>query len=295
MSGYKSFAIVGAGKFGSFVVRQFLKDKTAGKVNEVVVLTRQVHCGAIYSPVIRQGSKTTIEGDAKVVAVDYSNKESIKNALTGVDVVICTISLTALDLQAGIAAAAKEAGVELFIPSEFGNVSEGETQGMFGQKARIQTELKTLDIPCTNFYTGPFADTIWAPFLDLDVKSGKVTIGGNGNKQISFTSRADIARYVSYALTRLPAEQLNNRSFMIAGDNKSFNDIFKGFEVKTGKKVEVTYVPISEFDARLATNPNDLPALLHKFFATAGPFPKTDNHLYPDWNPSLVLDHVPVS
>ncbi|KAH8985837.1 NAD-P-binding protein [Lactarius hatsudake] len=220
MSGYKSFAIVGAGIFGSFVVRQFLKDKTAGTVDEVVVLTRQ-------------GSKTTIEGDAKVVAVDYSNKESIKNALTGVDVVICTISRTALDLQAGIAAAAKETGVKLFIPSEFGNVSEGETQGMFGQKAGIQTELKTLDIPCTNFYTGPFADKIWAPFLDLDVKSGKVTIGGNGNKQISFTSRADIARYVSYALTRLPAEQLNNRSFMIAGDNKSFNDIFKGFEVKT--------------------------------------------------------------
>ena len=34
------------------------------------------------------------------------------------------------------------------------------------------------------------------------------------------TSRADIARYVSYVLTHLPAEQLKNRDFMIAGDNK---------------------------------------------------------------------------
>ena len=42
MSGYKNFAIVGAGIFGSFVVRQFLKDKAAGTVNEVIVLTRQV-------------------------------------------------------------------------------------------------------------------------------------------------------------------------------------------------------------------------------------------------------------
>ena len=42
MSGYKNFAIVGAGKTGSFIVRQFLKDKVAGTVNEVVVLTRQV-------------------------------------------------------------------------------------------------------------------------------------------------------------------------------------------------------------------------------------------------------------
>jgi hypothetical protein len=42
MSGYKNFAIVGAGIIGSFVVRQFLKEKAAGTINEVVVLTRQV-------------------------------------------------------------------------------------------------------------------------------------------------------------------------------------------------------------------------------------------------------------
>ena len=42
MSGYKNFAVVGAGATGSYLVRQFLKDKTAGTVNQVVVLTRQV-------------------------------------------------------------------------------------------------------------------------------------------------------------------------------------------------------------------------------------------------------------
>ena len=42
MSGYKNFAIVGAGTFGAFVVRQFLKEKAAGTVNDVIVLTRQI-------------------------------------------------------------------------------------------------------------------------------------------------------------------------------------------------------------------------------------------------------------
>jgi hypothetical protein len=42
MSGYKNFAIAGAGTTGSFIVRQFLKEKAAGMVNQVVVLTRQV-------------------------------------------------------------------------------------------------------------------------------------------------------------------------------------------------------------------------------------------------------------
>jgi uncharacterized protein YbjT (DUF2867 family) len=117
----------------------------------------------MYPPTPEQGSKTTVEGDAKVIPVDYSDPESIKNALSGVDVVVSTISGAALDVQGKIAEAAKEAGVKLFVPSEFGGVTEGETEGMFGQKASIQDQLKAVRIPYAVFYTGPFADYIWAP------------------------------------------------------------------------------------------------------------------------------------
>ena len=41
MSGYKNFAVVGAGEIGSFIIRQLLMDKAAGTINNVVVLTRQ--------------------------------------------------------------------------------------------------------------------------------------------------------------------------------------------------------------------------------------------------------------
>ncbi|KAI0300695.1 NAD-binding protein [Multifurca ochricompacta] len=283
MSGYKNFAVVGAGTTGSFIIRQLLKDKSAGIVNSVVVLTRE-------------GSKTTVDGDAKLIPVDYSNKESIKKALIGVDVVISTIASSVLHLQAGIADAAKEAGVKLFVPSEFGGQTEGATEGFFGAKANIQTQLKGLGLPYTLFYTGGFADFLWKPAFGLDVTSGKVTVGGDGNTQNSYTSRDDIARYVSYILTQLPAEQLNNRSFTMVGDIKSFNEIFKEYEAKTGKKLEVTYVPVSELDARLATNPGDGFAFLHKLW-TSGPAPQkeNDNHLYPDWNPSSLLDNLPVA
>ena len=56
--------------------------------------------------------------------------------------------------------------------------------------------------------------------LGLDVRGGKVAIGGDGSNPLPFTSRPDIARYLSYALTHLPADQLKNRSFTIAGDIK---------------------------------------------------------------------------
>jgi len=282
MSGYKNFAIVGAGVTGSFIVRQLSKDKAAGTINQVIVLTRQ-------------GSKTTIDDDVKVIPVDYSDKESIKIALAGIDVVISTISPVALGLQVGIAEAAKEAGVKLFIPSEFGGPTEGATEGLFGAKSRVQDQLKSVGIPYALVYTGPHVDSLWGPFVDLDLKSGKVSVGGDGNMRISFTSRPDIARYLSYVLTHLSAEQLSNRSFKIAGDTKSFNEIFKAYEAKTGKKLEVTYIPVSELDARLAANPQDFASFLHKLWATAGPFLQTDNHLYPDWNPSSVLDNFPVA
>ena len=42
MSGYTNFAVAGAGTVGTFIVQQLLKDKAAGTVKEVVVLTRQV-------------------------------------------------------------------------------------------------------------------------------------------------------------------------------------------------------------------------------------------------------------
>jgi len=194
-----------------------------------------------------KGSKTTIQGDAKLIQVDYSNGGSVRHALSGVEVVISTISGEALDVQGKIAAAAKEVDVQLFVPSDFGGITEGATEGLFGAKANIQSQLKILGIPYAVFYTGPFADYIWSSyvipalfpfytiyhivgrFLDLDVANGKVSVGGDGSKQISFTSRPDIARYVSYVLTHLPPEQLKNRAFTISGDNKVASNLGNPF------------------------------------------------------------------
>ena len=112
-----------------------------------------------------KGSTTTIEGDAKVIQVDYSNEGSIKHALTGVDVVISTISGRAIEVQGKVAAAAKEADVKLFVPSDFGGNNEGKTEGFFATKANFQGQLKALDIPYTAFYTGLFADYIWVSYV----------------------------------------------------------------------------------------------------------------------------------
>ena len=97
-----------------------------------------------------------------MIQVDYSNGESIKHALTGVDVIISTISGKALDVQAKIAVVAKEVNVKLFVPSEFAGVSEGEPEGIRRAKLNVLDQLKALGMPYAVFYTGLFSDYIWA-------------------------------------------------------------------------------------------------------------------------------------
>jgi uncharacterized protein YbjT (DUF2867 family) len=114
-----------------------------------------------------KGSKTTVEGDAKVIQVDYNNEASIKHALTGVDVIISTVPMTALDVQEKVAAAAKEVDVKLFVPSEYAGVTEGTTEGIAGEKANVQGKLKALGMPYAIFYTGPWADFAWKSYVSL--------------------------------------------------------------------------------------------------------------------------------
>jgi uncharacterized protein YbjT (DUF2867 family) len=112
-----------------------------------------------------KGSTSTIQGDAKVIQVDYSNEASIMHALTGVDVVISTVPAGALDVQWKVAMAAKEVDVKLFVPSEFGGISEGASEGFLVEKANVQAQLKALGLPYTAFYTGAFADQFWEPYV----------------------------------------------------------------------------------------------------------------------------------
>ncbi|KAI0067435.1 NAD-P-binding protein [Artomyces pyxidatus] len=277
MSGYKNFAVVGAGKVGSFVLEEILEAKEDGAVDRVMILTRQ-------ESVSKESTQKFVARGAEVVAVDYADKAALKQVLIGVDAIVSTISLFALDPQATIAEAAFEAGVKLFVPSEYGGVTEGN-EALFAGKARLHAKLKEIGIPHLLVYTGPFADYTWAQkvilansgnmVLDLDIEHGKVAVGGDGNSPITFTARPDIARFLVYALTKLPAERLENNAY----------------EKKTGKKLDVTYRPIPELEAAVADNPYDFASYLHLEWALGrGIVGLPDNELYPGWHPKTVIE-----
>lgn len=56
--------------------------------------------------------------------------------------------------------------------------------------------------------------------FELDLKSGNVAVGLDGNALNSFTAQSDIGRYVAYVLTNLPRSKIEWRTFRIEGDRK---------------------------------------------------------------------------
>lgn len=170
MSGYKNFAIVGAGGVGKFIIDELLQLKAAGTISEVVVVSRSVsslscHLDDLLTSFNFQDAATTewkAQG-AKFFVVDYDSTSDLASAFAGIDVVISAIGFEGLSKQLQIAEAAKSAGVKLFAPSEYATPMEDYTGGMFYQRKATLAKSKALDLPYVLFHTGLFSDYVFAP------------------------------------------------------------------------------------------------------------------------------------
>jgi hypothetical protein len=172
---FTSFAIVGAGGVGGVVADELLK-----KNLKVTVLTRDDSKPALLELKNR---------GAVLAEVDYYDEDSLQKALSGVEAVVSAVGPFALNVQASVVRAAKTAGVQLFVPAEYGVYV---TEGPNASKKIVQDLLKELDLPYTVFYTGLFFES--AKFtLDHDFAGGKITIVGDDKTKLSLTKRSEVA------------------------------------------------------------------------------------------------------
>lgn len=94
--------------------------------------------------------------------MDYTDVASLTPVLRGSEVVICTLPVPVAALQAPIARAAKAAGAQLFVLSDFGSSTdsfENNIKHRFGVKQSMKKVLREeIGIPYVSFYTGAFTD-----------------------------------------------------------------------------------------------------------------------------------------
>jgi len=213
MSAYKSFAVVGAGTVGLPIVNALAAQNVT-----VIVLSRP-------------GSSTkTVPSGVQVVQVDFNDAVAVAAVLKEhkVDVVLSTVTTTASAAQKSLVDAAKLAAIKLFVPSEYGFPTEGQTQGPLAVKNEIAEYLKSANIPSTRIYTGAFTEFI--PWLADYSAGGKIKVIGKGDAPISYTSIPDIAGFVAYILTTHPPSELENRILRLEGDRASLNELAVQFK-----------------------------------------------------------------
>ncbi|PON29054.1 hypothetical protein TGAM01_v202162 [Trichoderma gamsii] len=190
MASFKHIALLGKGMLGSAILPQLLE-----KGFEVTLFTRS------------KSSVKDLPSGVHVAEVDYSSLSSLTEAMKGKDVVICTITSTAIPEQKVIIDAAVQAGVKRFIPADFGALStdpSAKDLPIHISTAQIRQYLaekaENGQIEYTVFSNGLFLELIFSfPFV-FDYANRKVELIDNGENPFSVTTVASIGKAVANAL-----------------------------------------------------------------------------------------------
>lgn len=140
MSEYNSYAVLGAGRVGTVFIRTLLATKPTASI---VIFTRSASKSSTLPAEITNSSQV------KIVVVDYTSVSSLSFALKehAVEVVVDTVLMMSAAFHNVVADAAKEAGtVKLFVPSEFGFVTE-DAVGPHAVKSAVHKHLKEIGLP----------------------------------------------------------------------------------------------------------------------------------------------------
>jgi len=109
------------------------------------ILKELIDAGFEVTVLTRPDSASTFPSAARVVKVDYDSESSLKDALSGQDALISTITTASVSQQHKLVDVAISAGVKRIIPSEFGSDTlnpDNRKLPVFGQKIAVQQQLE---------------------------------------------------------------------------------------------------------------------------------------------------------
>ncbi|KAB5596260.1 Isoflavone reductase-like protein [Ceratobasidium theobromae] len=229
---------------------------------------------------------------ASLHIIAYDSEASIVKALEGVDVLISTVASAVLvHAQVPLIKAAKAAGVKTFFPSEYGALFEDESDPspVVQAKKEVIRTTKEAGLPITIVSNGAFPEYCINPYFGFSFADKKVTIWGDGNAKVAWTSARSVADWVANVLKTVPVEQLQNKHLRIRGTAASPNDIVRIWEKKHNDKLEVDYHSTQELEDRLKANNGDfLATLILELSSGKCELDAHDNGLYPDWKPDAL-------
>lgn len=236
MTAFKNIALWGIGgeNIGSYILNALLKDESYN-----------------LTIIARASSKSTYDPSLSIIRVDDDlSHSSLVSALKGQDVVISAVGSAGVPSQIKVAAAAVEAGVKRFIPSEYGfdnaDPKNIELSPIFRPKGELEKQLVVLakenpGLSWTALATGVWLD--WAldvKFIDIDPENHSVVYWDQGTQKPSMTTLKYAAQGV-LAILQHPSQFKNQRVFM-EGFAASQKDIIGELEKQQGVKYSSTTI-----------------------------------------------------
>ncbi|MGB5238471.1 MAG: aromatic alcohol reductase [Flavobacteriaceae bacterium] len=236
----KNVLVVGAtGNLGPHIVKALVDDG-----HHVSALMR--------SSSIKDASKTKALTDqgVKLLEGSFEDHNSLSRACRNKDVIISCAGGDQIMNQIHLARAARDAGAERFIPSEFGLdpfLAEKGSCDLFDAKAAVQEQIKETGIGFTPIYTNGFME-FWATGLgELGPQSppDRAKIFGDGNMPAYMTALSDIGQYTA-AIIEDP--ETINKEVLISTSRTTQNEMISLWEDISGKEVEKEFVSPEQLD-----------------------------------------------
>lgn len=176
------------GLFGSAVLPELVKGGY-----EVTLLSRS------------EKPNEDLPSTVRLVAVDYNDIASLTNALKGQDAVVSTVGMEGIPGQKLVIDAAIQAGVQRYIPSDFGSLTTNPAARFLPHHVsmvEIQDYLRSKSdkIEHTIFSIGAFTDFLVSFGFAFDWENKTAQLWGDGTSRISTTSLSGAARAIVGAL-----------------------------------------------------------------------------------------------
>jgi putative NADH-flavin reductase len=236
----KNIALIGAnGTLGPSVLSVLL----AANTFKITILTRQ-------------SSQSTYPSSINEIRIpDDLPTDSLIRALTGQDALITTFAGTNADLQIRLADAAATAGVQRFIPADFGSCDSSsagalELIPMYKGKKRVREHLQGMagegKLTWTSIVCGHFFDYgLKGELLSVDLRRRKMKVFDGGDGRWSASTLGRVGEAVVRILQR--EEETRNRMLYVQSFCVSQNEVLRSLEGATGEKWEVEQVESGRF------------------------------------------------
>jgi uncharacterized protein YbjT (DUF2867 family) len=184
--------------------------------------------------------------------VDPMDHADLIPALRGTDYIVSCVPYSATESQYPLIWAAREAGVERFVPSEFGFIYEFEQfwatdtvhRTMARQKAFIRRVIELAGLDFTIIPAG-----FWPEYYMIE----PVAVMGDGEQKFSWSTGRDVGRIIPHVL----AHPLSRNAIcpVAATAYCSWNELLDVREKLLGRKVERNYLASAHWKALYAAQP----------------------------------------